>query len=73
MKRNICITFHMGFPSGSEVKNLPANAGDAGSILRSGRSPRGGNGNHSSILAWEIPWTEELDGLQMGSHESDMT
>ena len=19
---------------------------------------------HSSILAWEIPWTEELDGLQ---------
>ena len=25
---------------------------------------------HSSILAWEIPWTEEPDGLQsMGSHE----
>ena len=23
---------------------------------------------HSSILAWEIPWTEELGGLQsMGS------
>ena len=23
---------------------------------------------HSSILAWEIPWTEELSGLQaMGS------
>ena len=23
---------------------------------------------HSSILAWEIPWTEELEGLQsMGS------
>ena len=20
--------------------------------------------NHSSILAWEIPWTEEPDGLQ---------
>jgi len=19
---------------------------------------------HSSILAWEIPWTEELDGIQ---------
>ena len=29
---------------------------------------------HSSILAWEIPWTEEPGGLQsMGSHESDMT
>ena len=25
---------------------------------------------HSSILAWEIPWTEELDRLQfMGSQE----
>ena len=27
------------------VKNPPANAGDAGSIPGSGRSPRGGNGN----------------------------
>ena len=27
------------------VKNLPANAGNVGSILGSGRSPRGGNGN----------------------------
>ena len=30
--------------------------------------------NHSSILAWEIPWTEEPGGLQsMGSQESDTT
>ena len=29
---------------------------------------------HSSILAWEIPWTGEPGGLQpMGSQESDMT
>ena len=29
---------------------------------------------HSSILAWEIRWTEEPGGLQsMGSEESDMT
>ena len=29
---------------------------------------------HSSILAWRIPWTEELGGLQsMGSNESDTT
>ena len=29
---------------------------------------------HSSILAWRIPWTEELDELQsMGRKESDMT
>ena len=29
---------------------------------------------HSSILAWEIPWTEEPGGLQsMSRKESDMT
>ena len=30
---------------------------------------------HSNILAWEIPWTEEPDGLpSMGfAKESDMT
>ena len=47
------------------VKNLPANAGNAGSIPGWGRSPGEGNGGiHSSILSWEIPWTEEPDGLQ---------
>ena len=35
----------MSFPGGSVVKNLPAKAGDMGSILRSGRSPGEGNGN----------------------------
>ena len=30
--------------------------------------------SHSSILAWEIPWTEEPDGLQsLGWQESDVT
>ena len=29
---------------------------------------------HSSILAWEIPWTEEPGGLEsMGSQKSQMT
>ena len=37
--------FLQGFPGGSAVKNLPANAGDAGSIFGSGRSPGGGNDN----------------------------
>ena len=44
------------------VKNLPSNARDArdmGLIPGSGRCPGVGNGNPSSILAWEIPWTEE--------------
>ena len=35
----------MGFPSGLVVKNLPAHAGDAGSIPGLGRSPGEGNGN----------------------------
>jgi len=30
--------------------------------------------NHSSILAWKIPWTEEPGGLSsMGSQGSNMT
>ena len=33
-----------GFPSSSEVKNLPGNSGTRGSILGSGRFPGGGNG-----------------------------
>ena len=33
----------MGFPSGSVVKNLPANTGDAGSVPEWGRSPGEGN------------------------------
>ena len=58
----------MSFPGGSALKNLPANAGDAGSIPESGRSPGEEMATHSSILAWEVPWTEESSGLQsMGS------
>ena len=34
----------MGFPGGSVIKNLPANAGKACSIPGSGRSPGEGNG-----------------------------
>ena len=40
--------FQLGFPGGAVVKNLPANAGDAGdtgSISGLGRSPGGGHGN----------------------------
>ena len=35
----------LGFPGGSVVKNLPADAGDAVSIPQSGRPPGEGNGN----------------------------
>ena len=37
--------FHWGFPGGSAVKNLPACAGDMGSVPRLGRAPRVGNSN----------------------------
>ena len=53
-----------GFPGVSVVKNLPTDAGDAGSVPGSGKSPGGGNGNLLRILAWKIPWTEEPGGLQ---------
>ena len=36
---------HVGLPGGSVVENLPATAGDPGSIPASGRSPGEGNGN----------------------------
>ena len=35
----------MGIPGGSAGENPPANAGDAGSVPGSGRSPGEGNGN----------------------------
>ena len=49
----------VGLPDGSVVKNLPANAGDSGSIPRLGKSLVEEMATNSSILAWKIPWTEE--------------
>ena len=58
----------MDFPGGTVVKNLPANAGDVGSILGLGKSPGEGNGNPLLVLAWRIPWPEGPGGIQfMGS------
>ena len=51
---------HMGFPDGSEGEESTCNAGDAGSIPGVRKIPWR---RKSSILAWEIPWTEELGGL----------
>ena len=48
----------MGFHGASEVKNLPASAGDAGdegSIPESGRSPRVGNGSPFQSSCLENP------------------
>ena len=49
---------------GSDGKESACNAGDLGLSPGLGRSPGEGMATHSSILAWRIPWTEELDGLQ---------
>ena len=57
-----------GFPDGSVVQNPPTNTGDVGSVPGLGRSPGEDIATHSSILAWEIRWTEEPGRLQsMGS------
>ena len=51
------------------MKNPPANAGDAGSVPGGGEDPLEKEiATYSSILAWEIPRTEEPGRLQfMGS------
>ena len=54
----------LSFPGGFVVNYLPANAGDEGSILGSERSPGEEIATDSSICAWEIPWTEQPEGLQ---------
>ena len=57
------------------VKNPPANAQDtrdAGSMPGWEDPLEEGTANHSSILAWRIPWTEGPGGLQsMRLQESD--
>ena len=54
----------MGFLGSSDCKKSASNAGDVGLIPGLGKSPGEGNGTHSSILAWRIPWAKE-PGLDM--------
>ena len=69
-KRVRCTLPHC-FPVGTDVKNMPANAGNAGevcSIPGSGRTPGEGNGDPLQYSCLEIPCTVEPGGLQsMGS------
>ena len=63
----------MDFPGGSVVKNLPANAGDAGSIPGLGRSPGGGHGNpfHYSCLKDSLDrgaWKSTVHGVTRVGH-----
>jgi len=53
----------LGFPSDSEVKESAFNAGDTGNMGREDPLEKE-MATHSSILAWEIPWTGEPGRLQ---------
>ena len=60
-----------GFPGGSVVKNLPANAGDARLIPGLGRSPGGGNGNPLQYSCLKNPmdrgaWRATVHGVTKG-------
>ena len=51
------------------VKNPPTNAGDSGLIPGSGRSPGGGRGDCSSVLAGESQGKRNLMGNGPQSHK----
>ena len=64
----------MGFSGGSVVKNPPAMQEMQVWFLGGEDSLEKEMTTHSSILAWEIPWTEEPGGLQFtGLQELDRT
>ena len=54
----------MGFPDGSDCKNLPSMQETWVLSLGWEDALEKGMATHSSILAWRIPWTEESGGLQ---------
>ena len=64
----------MGFPSGSVVKNLPVKQVTipVQSLDQEGPLEKE-MATHSSILAWEIPWTEEPGGLQSTGSQNSPT
>ena len=65
------IKIRKGFPSGSTVKNLPVMQEMQVQSLGQEDPLEKKMATHSSILAWEIPWTGEPDGLQfMGLQKS---
>ena len=58
----------MGFPGGSAVKNLPANAGDKDSVPGSGRCPGEGHGNPLQYSCLQNPmdrgsWQATVHGV----------
>jgi len=60
---SLCIEY-MGFPGGAVVKNPPAMQETQVWPLGWKDTLEEEMATHSSILAWEISWTEEIGGLQ---------
>ena len=58
-----------GFPGGSGGKESTCNAGFAGLIPDQEDPLEKEMTTHSSILAWEISWTEELAGYTPWDHK----
>ena len=65
----VCVCVFPG--SALVVKNLPANAGDAGSIPGSGRSPGGGYGYPLQYTCLENPAEAPGRLLSLGSHTTE--
>ena len=59
------------FPSDSNGKEFACNAGDPVPSLGKEDSLEKRITIHSSILAWEIPWTEEPGRLSVSVHDSE--
>ena len=53
----------LGFPGGSVVKNLPTMQGTWVQYLGQEDLLEKEMATYSSLLAWEVPWTEEPGGL----------
>ena len=69
-----CLLCDRAFPVDQLVKNLPAVQETPVLSLGQEDPMEKEMATYSSILAWRIPWTEELDGLQsMGHKELDTT
>ena len=54
----------MGFPGGSDCRETACNAGDLVQSLGQEHPLEKEMATHFSIVAWKIPWTEELGNLQ---------
>ena len=67
------ILVSLGFPCGSVVKSLPTKQETSSGSLDQKDSLEKEMATHSSILAWRIPWTEMLDGLQSMELKLDKT